>query len=236
MRLTKTLAFATACLAAASLVSAAQAADNLPLASRFQAPAPVAQNWNDWYVGATLGRHSSMFDEMPATGLPQLSPSGWMVGAVFGVNRRFGWGVLGLETDLSMLTGDSKRIFPAFPFTETQSAKLSMLGTTALRFGVPIWNDQLLPYVRGGVAYGKASLTDSVTFGGTTLNASSSAFGVGYTIGGGLDWKINDRWTWMVIDYRYVSLTFDAFNSPVASGSDKLHANIFETGLKFSFN
>jgi outer membrane immunogenic protein len=112
------------------------------------------------------------------------------------------------------------------PFTQTVDEKIKWFGTVRMRLGY-LPADNLLAYVTGGFAYGRVEHTgtyaDNGNAAGITLSSpsgnfaflcaanstcfsgSSSDVATGWTVGGGLEYAIWQRWT-LKAEYLYVSL------------------------------
>jgi outer membrane immunogenic protein len=155
--------------------------------------------------------------------------SGVIGGIQLGYNWQFNrnW-LAGLETDFNWSdmkgSGTSGGIIGGlFPFTAPVDEHIKWFGTVRARLGyLPV--DNLLLYLTGGFAYGQVEHTASyVTFGGATganiggfsavcagggttcLAGASTGTGVGWTVGGGLEYAIWQHWT-IKGEYLFVSL------------------------------
>jgi outer membrane immunogenic protein len=139
------------------------------------------------------------------------------------------------------------------PFTATAGEHIKWFGTFRARFGY-LPTDDFLAYVTGGFAYGNVERNGTLTRNtGGTLNVgggginfpsisctggvpcysgSSNDVAVGWTLGGGLEYAVWQRWT-LKVEYLYVSLDSKSFTEasvPVpGSASASLVANISRT-------
>jgi outer membrane immunogenic protein len=125
--------------------------------------------------------------------------------------------VVGLETDIENLSsrgsGSVTQVIPwGFGLNYASTIAVSdhphYLGTVRGRVGfLPtssfLTTTSLLAYVTGGLAYGGASSSTTITGGETPLTGSSNIAGagafsgtrVGYTFGGGFEWMLSQNWT-----------------------------------------
>jgi outer membrane immunogenic protein len=208
--MTKTLAGIAVITA---LIATPALAANLPVKAPPPAPAPVA-SWSGCYVGANVGgiweRDTpgiTFFDggsgatAAAAAGAIPLAfaynRSSVIGGGQLGCNWQVNTLVWGLETDLdgTDLSGGqtiSTAVPGFFPLTESVTEKMNWIGTTRARIGVP-WNNVLV-YGTAGVAYAglsSESFSQSNIAGGGPVNtfASESTTRVGWTAGGGLEYK-----------------------------------------------
>ncbi|HZT27939.1 MAG TPA: outer membrane beta-barrel protein [Pseudolabrys sp.] len=160
--------------------------------------------------------------------------SGVVGGIELGYNWQFNrnW-LLGFETDFSGSslkgTGNSTSVFATVPaifnnsLTEKQS--IDWYGTVRGRLG---WlpSDNLLLFATGGLAYGHVANSGSYTAVGiaglpfavglngfsfvcftdaTCFSGSSSSVRTGWTVGGGVEWLVWQRWS-IKVEYQYVDL------------------------------
>ena len=145
-------------LAAATLATAASAAD-LPRNNYYSQPAPGSYyNWAGWYAGAIVGYE---WGKVPGT---STKPSGILGGLTGGYNWQSGQFVLGGETDLQISGADDT--FAPYKFSNP------WFGTLRGRAGMA-WNNVLV-YITGGIAYGglkgeSGALSETKTHIGWTL-------------------------------------------------------------------
>jgi outer membrane immunogenic protein len=209
--------------------------------------------------------------------------NGMIGGIQLGYNQRLNpWLVTGLEVDFqgSALKGSASATnttaiiltpIPVgganlWPLTGNASAtqRVDWFGTVRGRLGVTSFNQSLLVYATGGLAYGQVKQEFGYTggflpvanlgFGGSTWagSASSSATKVGWTLGAGLEWIPEGMTNWSIkAEYLYVdlgsttvNLTAPAFRTSdgegfrTVSASNKMEAR-FQTvrvGLNYRFN
>lgn len=248
----------TICLAAMAGFVFATSASAANLGSPVRsAPDYAAFNWTGPYIGASVGYAAGTVQEWPTptgpTGgpLPAIDPHGGFVALQAGYNQQFGWLVVGLESDFT-LVGSVKggRTINWCPgcfgvtVTERQDAQASWLGTTRGRIGIA-W-DRVLLYGTGGVAYGQMKSTDQYNvdytwYGYAPYNSTSTMTqaAVGWTVGGGLEFAFARNWTARVealhVDMGVVeSKSTCNFCTPY-SASTRFTANIARLGVNYKF-
>jgi outer membrane immunogenic protein len=219
-------------------------------------------------AGYSWGRSDTTFTSggVPAPFSSSQNLDGWLGGGQIGYNWQgpnSRW-VVGLEADLqgtgqrgtfnapAVVTGGGGGVAP-IPFTTTTGSlaqKLPWFGTVRARLGFTP-TDRWLLYVTGGLAYGEVDSTGTITattgFAGlppifaATASSSVNTTRTGWTIGGGAEWAIVDRWT-AKVEYLYMDLgTFSstfAYAAPLPSVgiSSRVTDNIFRVGLNYHFS
>ncbi|MFG1345588.1 outer membrane protein [Xanthobacter autotrophicus DSM 431] len=230
--------FLLATVALAALSAPAAAAD---LATKYPVkavPVPVF-SWTGFYIGANVGYGGDSFNyDVNYFGAPVanlgLTSSGFFVGGQIGYNYQFANNVvLGLETDLqwSDISGTVDANVLALPVLSAGSS-IDYFGTIRARLGYAI--DRFLPYITGGVAYGKSS-TDVTLLGVPLFSESSTNWG--WTIGAGGEFAVTNNWTFKA-EYLYVDLgSSDLTVAPLAgltiNQDNKFHT--FKAGVNYKF-
>jgi len=221
-------------------------------------------DWSGWYAGFnggySWGRSSTSYDGTGA-GFAAFSTTqdmdGWLGGVQIGYNRQFNrnW-LFGVEADIQGTGQDGAAGFPtivippivgiaAAPGATTVgglSQKLPWFGTARLRLGYEP-SDHWLLYVTGGLAFGEVEsdvgITTTTTTGVvTTATPSASDTRLGWTIGGGAEWWLADRWT-AKVEYLYMDLgtfsdTFAGTGSITTLAiSSHVTDNIFRVGVNY---
>ncbi len=156
--------------------------------------------------------------------------------------------MLGLEADaqgadISASGTVSTSVPPFFSFTTTAEQKLDMLGTVRARLGLtPI--APVLVYATGGLAYGHASLSASVTNPsciGVCSEGSTSSMMAGWTAGGGIEYAFSSHWS-LKTEYLYYDL--GAISKNISDGrfpgvfqtfSTDVKGNIVRVGVNYKF-
>jgi outer membrane immunogenic protein len=249
------------------------AADLSPAAPAAYKALPVATyDWTGFYVGAhggwgrldsadsIVGADTASANMLTGFGAPSslpLAANGVVAGGQAGYNRQFGFWLAGIETDLAWTdlaststlasTFQTNRVF-------TANAKLDWFGTLRGRIGV-LPSERLLLYATGGLAYGHAQLSTSLTtFNGAAPNCivppggannceagSTSALMAGWTIGGGAEWAFARGWS-AKVEYLYYDLGTLSHpmtdpNFPIVfNASADIKGSIARAGINFKFD
>lgn len=160
------------------------------------------------------------------SGSGDLSDSGFTGGIQGGYNWQSGSIVFGGEADFGALdlgkSIDRAGVFP-FPFLGTtyalgESMSTDWLVTLRGKLGY-VAAPQLLLYATAGVAFTELDFSSSysdnavdVTFPGGAGSGSSSDVLTGWTVGGGGEWKLDERWS---IKAEYLYLDFGSMTVAV---------------------
>lgn len=218
------------------------------------APAPVApmcHNWTGFYIGGfggykfnsvDLDTHlAGTWDVIPddrnfvaARSSGDLDNGGGEAGGLIGYNWQFNCWVVGLEGSGGYLwardnenTGyDAFGTF--FPTKTSSSFETHYLGTFGPRLGYSF--GQWLPYITGGLAVGDLEYTQSIQ-NPPILDPIYRQVGsvhdtnVGWMVGGGLQFAINNHWS-VRGQYQYIDLgsvdfstsSLDSFANPPYTG------------------
>lgn len=210
------------------------------------AAAPL-YNWTGLYLGIEGGggfgstsHTNALFPAAASGGNADLR--GGLLGGTYGYNWQFGHLVAGLEGDFSWSgirdTFTSSSGLPTFcPAAFPCFTSLQWLGTDRLRLGYA--QDGILIYATGGVAYGdvRATILNAGIFG----IDSETHLRAGYTVGGGIEAKINRHWS-AKLEYLYVDFGnragYTAFPPPPPLQPENvfLNSNIVRAGLNYEFN
>jgi len=231
---------AVAIVASAQTVSAA----DMPVKTAPPSAATiVAPNWAGFYVGIAGGYGWGRAEQTDATPFSSGSydTAGGVIGGNLGYNWQSGPVVFGLETDLSYanITGSTVGTDPAsghcnVPVTPPHcDSSIAALGTVRGRVGYT-WKN-LLPYVTGGLAYGKLNGSEGVPGTG----GSGSAWAAGWTVGAGLEAALAPNWS-AKVEYLYVDLgnptVFnDVFIGVTVPQSVRTTASIVRLGVNYRF-
>jgi outer membrane immunogenic protein len=182
------------------------------------APAPPPEcNWTGFYIGLNVGGqfgHSENKDLEDFNFFDKpwgYSESGVVAGGQVGYNYQWKWLVLGIEADggYMNLDGRGAETGPEGEGSETVGHSDSDFYTTFRgRIGIACHN--WLFYGTGGgigVNYEKR-VTDSDPL---ALNAHSTDFNWGYTVGGGIEYMFGCHWS-VKAEYLYFTLDSDTFS------------------------
>jgi len=178
--------------------ASAQAAD-LPSTAPAAPPpvAPLDVNWTAYYVGGQLG-YQFGHDNIHARGLFPVfaqEPRGVSGGAHIGYRYEYKKYVIGLEGDVngSSYSTSNLNLYTA----RLIGSRIPVEGSVRGQIGWAI--DKILPYAFGGAAFG--SITNTYP-GLLSPSLNHSAFG--WTVGGGVDYAINEHWSARA-EYSYTS-------------------------------
>jgi outer membrane immunogenic protein len=190
-------------LALAAVHGAALAADmpiNRPVAPAFKA-APVYSYWDGVYVGIHGGYSWTANDTNIAGNVADFRPDGGFGGVQFGFNRRIApnW-VLGFEVDASIGDLAGRRLVGA----NTGFFDVNGFGTARTRLGYAM--GQWLFYGTAGAAWADTNIM--VPGAGLRFDRPQ----VGYVIGGGVEYALNQRWS-AKVEYLYADLDTTTTNA-----------------------
>lgn len=161
--------------------------------------------WAGWYGGVSAGRGTATVEQDDTT--PFLSgpydARGGLFGATLGYNGGYGRWIPGVEADFSYarISGSTIGTNPDYGFCGGRycASEIRALATVRGRLGYE-WHN-LLPYVTGGFAYAKVHGEEG--FAGASAFGSGSTWIPGWTLGAGLEGKLNARWSFKG-EYLYV--------------------------------
>ena len=136
-------------------------------------------------------------------------PSGFVGGGQIGYNYQFQNNfVLGFETDIqgADLRGSTDWSPVQHPGAFNRETSIDYYGTIRARVGYAI--DRFLPYVTGGLAYGKLGFSETfISSQNPVWNyaAADSSTKWGWTVGAGAEYAITNNWS-VRAEYLYVNL------------------------------
>ncbi len=146
--------------------------------------APIVSNWGGFYAGSTYGYDFTHFRTREGNGPTRsLSKSGQSGGGFVGYNYQVGHVVVGAEggIDLNLVRGNENASVAGLPTHLDSLYDIRLRGRLGYEFG---W---FMPFVAGG-----AVINESYQSTVAPLNASGANHqSVGYTIGAGVDVKLN---------------------------------------------
>jgi outer membrane immunogenic protein len=177
-----------------------------------------------------LAMGTALAADMPPLRTPTSMPYFNWSGIYLGINGGYGWGRsnwTGAATDIT--TGDfdikGSTAVNCTPLCETAN---TWLGTVRGRLGVGL--DRFLPYLTGGIAFGR--VTTTVIGAGNASNTN-----LGWTAGGGLEYAFAGRWS-AKVEYLYVDLdnsTCDAACSGATPFDVDFRSHLVRAGLNYKF-
>ena len=188
-----------------------------------KAPQPPIFNWSGFYVGAHAGYGwgRSKFDAA-ASGTDHFDVDGWLFGGLAGVNYQVGQTVFGAEADINWSGMDGRASCGGF----TCETEVPWFGTVRGRLGYAA--DRFMPYITGGLAFGKVDAKVS-GFG------SESDTRVGWTAGVGAEYALTENMSWKT-EYLYVDLgSFDCSSCGAPTPDVDFRSHIVRTGLNVRF-
>ncbi|MGD9920495.1 MAG: outer membrane protein [Pseudorhodoplanes sp.] len=202
----------------------------------YKAPPPVVAmyNWTGFYAGGNIGWGWSSGDGdiiiNGAAGTFSGSGDGFFGGVQAGYNWQNGPWVVGIETDFQASAGNGSISGFAGGNTLTASGDSPWFGTIRGRLGVA--QDRALWYVTGGALYSKSEY-DGIVTGFGPFSGSDTTWT--WTVGGGLEWALFDRWT-AKIEYLYAGPSSSVPSIPATRVTDGwADTHIIRTGLNFRF-
>jgi outer membrane immunogenic protein len=184
--------------------------------------------WQGFYAGVNAGYGFGTLSQQPAGGGPvsDHDTGGWDIGGQVGYNVDMGGFVLGAEADLQWAPITYEQDLGA---AGNLKAGLDGFGTVRGRAGLTF--DRVMPYITGGVAYGRGtvSLTDDVT----NVVTSQSNTHLGWTIGAGLEAAATDNIT-LKAEYLYVDLGTQAY-APGGGADVSQRFSVIRAGINYKF-
>lgn len=205
-------------------------------------PAAAAYNWSGVYVGAMAGYAwgDSKYSEPDYEGYHiDYDPKGAFGGIYGGYNWQLAnQVVLGIEGDFygGDISGDSPYGFEDdAPWDDTiGTAKLKWAGSLRARAGYAI--DRFMPYLTGGVAFGRYDYDVLDSSDGDGFSASKTF--TGWTAGAGVEYAFTDnligRFEYRYTDFGKKSIAEEATNDWY-SNEVKLKTNDIRFGIAYKF-
>ena len=243
-------------LAATALTAMASVAHAADLPRRYAAPAPAPYvavptfTWTGFYVGMNAGgavasdinvRTSSAF----GTGTDTAGAGGFLVGGTVGYNYQFhpNW-VVGVEGDIGYSDIQARASSTTVPagfagtFSSGRTGIDGYYGTIRGRVGYAM--GQWLFYGTGGWAFAQGRTTaSSGVIGGPASTTSASLDLSGYTVGGGIEYAVNNA---LSVKAEYLYTDFDkkrfvtntGFGPVTSTASQDTH--LLKVGVNYRFS
>ncbi|WP_296747222.1 outer membrane protein [Mesorhizobium sp.] len=236
-----------AAIALLGLESNGFAADAIATTEPAPAPLLVAStyNWSGAYIGAQAGYAwgssfgGGFFKAGGADVVGSVDPRGFLGGLHAGYNYQLTNNlVIGAEGDINFasIKGSVDPMHDASgnpsPPGNSASADMTWNGSVRLRAGYAI--DRLLPYLTGGLAFGRYKYEPSY---GATGPLPGSKTQTGWDVGAGLEYAFTDHLTSRV-EYRYTDFgraTYDIPGFPADETRIRLKTNDVRIGLTYKF-
>jgi outer membrane immunogenic protein len=201
----------------------------------YQAPAPVVEVpfdppiWQGAYIGLNAGYGWADSGEA--------EPEGLLGGGQLGYNWQRDRFVFGIEGDIQAADLNDSQNFTFNNGFGRATSDIEWFSTIRGRVGVT--NGPALFYLTGGVAFADIDNRLAVVDGGTPILFSEQNTRTGYTVGGGLEWKIAKNWTakaeYLYLDFGDETVTgFDAAGNRYSTDIDT-DAHVARVGLNYQF-
>ena len=195
--------------------------------------APVF-NWTGAYIGAQAGYLWGEGDfEVDDGSGAEIEPDGWLGGIYVGYNYQMTNNVvIGADADFAWTGADDS----ATGFDDlgvpvgTLDSELDWEGAVRLRLGYAV--DRFLPYVAGGVAFGRMGI-EAFNLAGVSQGSDDDT-GVGWTLGVGLEYAFTDNIIGRA-EYRYTDFGDFDFSLVDGGGTTDLTTNDVRLGIAYKF-
>jgi len=206
-------------------------------------PVAAPYNWTGFYAGVHGGYSWGSGDGAyphPVIGRFETAypeARGGLLGAQVGYNHQWGSWVLGLEGDLSYSWADGSSRINEFPAETDNGARndneYSFLASITGRAGYAV--DRTLFYGKAGIGFTRLEMSDFTD--PNTFNSRGSKTLTGWTIGGGVEHALNDKWS-VKGEYQFYHFSGDvALDDPIPfrtyEGDFNVHA--VKIGLNYKF-
>ncbi|MDT2020155.1 carbohydrate porin [Methylocella sp. CPCC 101449] len=218
-------------LLAIAPLSKAQAAD---IDASRPKPPPAPTRWNGFYIGGhfgygggSLGKNVNAVPNQAVIGPPTVTGLVGGVQAGYNVQLPNNW-VIGAEADLTFPSpADQTRVKPTSYHTT-----LDVMGTLRGRLGYAF--GPFLPYVTGGLAYGRSKL-DIVTVPDGNVISDNHLWHLGWTAGAGVEMALNGPWS-ARLEYSYTDLGNQTYRvGGVAFPTVRPQVHAVKFGLNYQF-
>jgi outer membrane immunogenic protein len=197
---------------------------------------PPAFSWTGGYIGGQVGYlwgDGEIASDDPAEpGSADIGPDGWLGGIYVGYNYQMANNVvLGIDADFAW-TGadDSSTAFDAGVPVGFVDSELDWEGAVRARLGYAV--DRFLPYIAGGVAFGRLSI--GVSDETDVFLGEDDDTGVGWTIGAGVEYAFTDNLIGRA-EYRYTDFGDFDFTIDGTPLTGDLTTNDVRLGIAYKF-
>lgn len=174
---------------------------------------PTTYDWTGPYIGLNAGYGEAdvdykFHDDGHYNNEPGDKFSHTLDGFVGGIQAGYNWQidsfVLGLEGGFTWLDIEKRSTSPFFPDSDEFITNIDWVASVTPRVGVAM--DNILFYAKGGVAFAEidARIEDTADFVETEKTQT------GWTVGGGIDFGLTERWTLGIEGNYYDFGSFDA--------------------------
>lgn len=217
--------------------SAAKSADVIVVSEPSAIILSPSYSWAGAYLGGQVGYGwgKSAFDD--GGDISQVKPDGFLGGVYAGYNFDAGNNViLGVDGDMTFNNAKDAYSEGSDGAADNLISKLRWTGAARARFGVAV--DRFLPYIAGGVAFGRVQNSLSFVDELNNLSTSQTETKTGWTLGAGVDYAAADN-VIVRLEYRYTDYgrkSFDGTSDGFEfSMPDKLRTSEVRLGLAYKF-
>jgi len=237
-------------LLAATGLSGAALASDLPRYGAEPYYAASAFTWSGFYVGLNAGYGWNNSDDAKIRDLHgplsygfKKQEDGFTGGLQVGYNYQTGNMVFGLEADLNFANFENRQSgfgnYLRSAETYSVNSKTDWFGTIRPRIGFAA-TERLLIFATGGLAIGQVKIDGGYTRNGFILSADDSGSRWGWTLGAGLEYGITDNIT-VKGEYAYVDLGEKTYtwvgrtNFNVMNVTDSTSFQLLRAGVNYKF-
>ncbi len=204
----------------------------------------TVHDWSGLYLGLNAGYGFGGDDAVGIdydpgaayTDVANLDVSGFFGGLQAGWNLQHGNWLFGVEGDLQFadIDDDFGETIYGPDHRASGSSDIDFFGTARLRGGWAI--DRLLIYGTGGLAWANVDYdVRTVAANGDTANMSSDNIELGYAIGGGAEFAIDESWS-VKAEYLYIGLGSEDVTGSFRNGAGALTGATATTVMTPSFH
>lgn len=253
-----------AAIAAAALTLLPGVASAADLAPVYKSAPRIGETygWSGPYIGVSAGygwgdNTVGVYEAVPDPLDLELSPfdvksraSGFIGGAQAGYNWQSGQWLLGVEADFSYadVNQSARTDTLVSPFSGALTGayydahqRMDWFATLRPRLGVAV-GDRLLAYVTGGLAAARLR-TSTLLYVSSSIqySAADTSTQTGWTVGGGLEWKLDRRWS-AKTEYLYYDLGNRTVTAPTNLpgfsyvSTLETRGHILRAGLNYGWN
>jgi outer membrane immunogenic protein len=204
--------------------------------------------WNSVYFGANAGLAGGEFrypvsvtsSTDAASAAIGLKASGFAGGGMVGFNALLGNKFVGgFEADMQASSLTGQVAVDVAQDSVKAGSRLDLFGTARGRLGALVIGDQGLLYATGGFAYAGVTNFISASVGGVSDSISKETLALGWTVGGGFEYALNDRWSlrteYLYVDLGKKSLLENTVSTYTATLGVETKANIVRAGVAYRF-
>ncbi|PYE89361.1 outer membrane protein [Phyllobacterium leguminum] len=239
----KIMQFVAASAIILGMASAARAADMIPSEEPTPEYMPPSFSWTGAYIGAAAGYGwgKTKFESPGEEYVSSVDSKGFIGGLFAGYNWEAGDGfVVGADADFNYARvkesfGSTDVDENGNPYSSGGDTKLKWVGAARARVGYAV--DRFLPYIAGGVAFGKVERSFYVIDPISMPAAVAQSFNktqVGWTAGAGVDYAATDN-IFVRLEYRYTDLGKKDFTFMGDEYESKFKMHEVRVGVAYKF-